>query len=460
MKKIYKDTVIIGGGTSGMNAYREVINNNKSAIIIEKNDFKTTCASVGCMPSKLLIALANRYKDINNSSDFGISISNTNIDTIKAFNRIRFERDRFVSFVKDAANNFNIDDKIIGYAKIKNRNEVIVNDLSIICETIIIATGSSIFIPKEFESIKDYILTNENIFEINKLPNKIAVVGMGVIALELGQALHNLGVKVSFFGKGNKVAFIEDKEINDYVLNDLKLSNNINLNANVIDNKVIEDKVQMKYEIDGKIKEESFDKILIAAGRIPNIKNIGLENLEIERDRNNIPIIDQINNSLSIPNIFIAGDAANIRPLLHEASDEGKIVGRNAAIYPSIKKIKRRTKIAIAFSNPEIMSVGLSKLEIENKFKENYKEGKVLFDNQGRSRVMLKNKGILKIYAEKSTNKILGAEMYGPSAEHIAHLLAWSIQSEATVDSLLDMPFYHPVIEEGVRTCLENIKHS
>jgi len=107
-----------------------------------------------------------------------------------------------------------------------------------------------------------------------------------------------------------------------------------------------------------------------------------------------------------------------------------------------------------------VASMGLSLREIKQRYTtlgvENYVVGQVSFEGQGRSRVMGKNQGLLKLYAAQDSGLFLGAEMFGPAAEHIAHLLAWARQQEMTLSQMLAMPFYHPVIEEGLRTALRD----
>jgi dihydrolipoamide dehydrogenase len=154
--------------------------------------------------------------------------------------------------------------------------------------------------------------------------------------------------------------------------------------------------------------------------------------------------------------IFVAGDAAIELPLLHEAADEGRIAGENAAHYPAVYRRARRTGLGIVFSDPQIAIAGrgyndLTKASID------FECGEVSFEDQGRARVIGQNKGLLRVYAERSTGRLLGAEMIGPAAEHIGHLLAWSIQSQLTVIEALQRPFYHPVLEEGLRTALRNL---
>jgi len=155
----------------------------------------------------------------------------------------------------------------------------------------------------------------------------------------------------------------------------------------------------------------------------------------------------------------MAGDASNDVPLLHEAADQGRIAGENAGRYPDIRSGLRRTPLAVVFTDPQVASVGLNLEQLNQHFKGRFAVGLVSFEDQGRSRVMLRNKGILKVYAEHGSGLFLGAEMFGPAAEHIGHLLAWAAQQRMTVSAMLDMPFYHPVIEEGLRTALRDLNH-
>jgi dihydrolipoamide dehydrogenase len=154
--------------------------------------------------------------------------------------------------------------------------------------------------------------------------------------------------------------------------------------------------------------------------------------------------------------IFIAGDADADVPLLHEAADEGRLAGGNAIRFPAVYKRARRTPLAIVFSDPQIALVGRHHVQLQDEDID-FAVGDVCFEDQGRSRVMLVNQGLLRVYGEKISGLLLGAEMIGPQNEHLAHLLAWAIQMRMTVTEVLEMPFYHPVIEEGLRTALRNL---
>jgi dihydrolipoamide dehydrogenase len=166
-----------------------------------------------------------------------------------------------------------------------------------------------------------------------------------------------------------------------------------------------------------------------------------------------VPEFDRETMQCGNTRIFIAGDANNDLPLLHEAADEGRIAGENAARFPAVQRGLRREPIAVVFSDPQMATVGRRFVDLAPG---SFVTGKVSFEDQGRARVMLRNKGLLHVYAEKGSGRLLGCEMMGPDVEHLAHLLAWAMQCGMTVQRALEMPFYHPVVEEGLRTALRD----
>ena len=154
--------------------------------------------------------------------------------------------------------------------------------------------------------------------------------------------------------------------------------------------------------------------------------------------------------------IFIAGDVNADRPVLHEGADEGHMAGKNAASFPEVYRHTRRSPLGIVFCDPQAAFAGQTHAQL-TAAKVAFAIGQVSFENQGRSRVMLVNQGVLRVYGEHKSGLLLGAEMIGPENEHLAHLLAWAIQMRLTVAQVTEMPFYHPVIEEGLRSALRHL---
>ena len=202
--------------------------------------------------------------------------------------------------------------------------------------------------------------------------------------------------------------------------------------------------------------EDHFEWVLAASGRNPNLQGLGLEKLGLETDTKGMPVFNRHTGQIGNSHVFIAGDVNGDVELLHEAADEGRIAGDNAGRFPEVVPHARRAPLAVMFTDPQVMLAGQSHADL-TRAKLAFETGAVSFEDQGRSRVILKNQGALHVYGERGTGRFLGAQMVGPAAEHLGHLLAWSVQRGDTVQHMLDSPFYHPVIEEGLRTALRDL---
>jgi dihydrolipoamide dehydrogenase len=182
------------------------------------------------------------------------------------------------------------------------------------------------------------------------------------------------------------------------------------------------------------------------------VDELRLDRLGLDLDSRGLPPFDHETMQVDGLPIFIAGDVNDYRPVLHEASHEGIVAGHNA-LQKSPVRFKRKTPLVIAFSDPNICAVGASWEEIKEK---GPAIGTAHFDGS-REIIMLRDQGIIRVYGDGKTGRLLGAEMVAPGGEHLAHLLAWSIQQERTVFDLLAMPFYHPAVEESVRKALKDL---
>lgn len=469
MKTRHVDIAIIGAGTAGLSAYREARKYTDNLVLIEGNVYGTTCARVGCMPSKLLIAAAEHAHHASKNGVFGVDYQAPVINGAAVLQRIRSERDRFISSVVDSVDEFPVEHKVKARAKFVSARELELTDADgtvshMSAERIVIATGSSPVIPDFLRDAGERLLISDDLFELDNLPESIAIFGPGVVGLELGQALSRLGVRVAVFGKNGDLPFVKDHAICEYADAEFNREFCLDLNADI--NKVRAEKesvfVEYRHREEGMI-EERFDYVLAATGRRPNIDALSLANADLELDQKGIPFHDRHTGQCGSSSIYIAGDVSNDIPLLHEAADEGRIAGGNAGRSlrspDDVRAGLRRTPLSVVFTDPQIASVGQNLEEIRRRCSNGYAIGEVNFEDQGRARVMNKNRGLLRVYGEKGTGLLLGAEMFGPAAEHIAHQLAWVIQLRMTVTQILDLPFYHPVLEEGVRTALRDLNH-
>ncbi|WP_201615966.1 dihydrolipoyl dehydrogenase [Psychrobacter urativorans] len=455
---------VIGAGTAGQNAFRTASKTTKNVVIINDGFWTTTCATVGCMPSKLLVAAASRAHDAQHSDQFGIH-ADVRIDGKQVMARIQAERNFFTHNVKKQVDSWPNDKKISGRAHINKDGLIEVNDELIKADKIIVATGSSPFIPDNWtDKLGKTLLTTDNVFGLSDLPTSMAVIGAGSVGLEIAQSMSRLGVAVTLFNRENRVGGLQDDDINKKAIECLGHGLTMELNSKVDDVGTCSDDKKptafVKYkDSDGQAQEWQGEYVLVATGRRNNIEQLGIENLDVELDDKNRPKDLDINTGqIGDLEVYIVGDANAHIPLLHVASDEGFSAG--SSVCPNNTDADMRPPsipLSIIFCEPQIANIGMTLPEVEDSGL-HYVIGEVSFDTQGRSRVMGVNCGLLHIYSCKETDKILGASMVGPDAEYIAHIMAVAITNELTIKALLDTPIYHPTIVEGLRTALRDVQ--
>ena len=454
----HADVAIVGAGTAGMVAYKAARLQSKKVLLIDGGISGTTCARVGCMPSKLLIAAADAAHLSRHASVFGV-INETRIDGSAVMARVRRERDRFVGSVLTTLEKIPEADWLRANARFVDRHRLLLdNGDEVHFAAAVIATGYQSHIPDQLSAAGSRLLTSDTVFELPELPQRLAVFGSGAIGLELGQAFSRVGVEVRLFGSRGGLASIQDPAVKAYAAKVFGEAFYLDLQAEVVSVREVETGVVVGYrDQQGNLREESFDYLLAATGRRPNISGLDLVNTDLKLNKRGLPDCDPFTLQCGDSNLFMAGDVNNDRSLLHEAADEGRIAGRNAATFPEVRKGLRRAPLAIVFSDPQIASVGLNMEQVRQRCGNSFAVGEASFEDQGRARIMAANQGVLRVYGEAGSGLFLGAEMIGPRAEHIAHLLGWAAQQKMTVSQMLDMPFYHPVVEEGLRTALQDL---
>lgn len=442
------EIAIIGAGSAGLYALSQVQKLTDSYVLINGGPYGTTCARVGCMPSKALIQIAEDYHRRESFEQSGIRGSaGLQIDIPTVLAKVRSYRDRFVgALIKHTIEPLG-DKKIEGYARFLQPDLLEVNGERIRAGKVIIATGSTPVIPKPWKEFGERILTTDELFEQENLPARVGVIGLGAIGLEIGQSLGRLGLDVHGYDHGQQIGGLSDQTVADKAYSAISRDFKIHLGESV-DLSLGEDGIIIK----SSKEEQIVDKVIASLGRRPNIDMLGLEALDLVINEKGIPDFNPETMQIEDLPIFIAGDVNTYRPILHEAGEEGRIAGYNAMHTP--QRFKRKTPMGIVFSDPNIAYTG-------QRFKEIQQRGEIVigeFDmaKLGRAIVMQKDTGLIRIYADKKSGKLLGTEMAIVSGEHIVHELAWAIEQEFTVFDLIKMPFYHPVIEEGLQYALMN----
>lgn len=450
MRKV--KVAIIGAGSAGLSARREVAKVTDDYIVIDNGILGTTCARVGCMPSKVLIQAANDYyrkKDFETEGILGAE--KLSLDGKAVMAHVQSLRDRFVRGVMGGMKNWQETHFLKAKATFVSPTILDCDGEKIEAQSIIIATGSKPNIPEPLIGFERFLISTDQIFEIQDLPKNLAVCGLGVIGLELGQAFHRLGVNVLGIARRKSLGGLIDPEILDYAVR--RFSEEMNLSFEGI--------TEVKEDGDHLIlssgeKSLRTQLVLVTTGRNPNLKGLGLGNIIEGYTDGEIPEYHEETFKLKAHNnIYLVGDVNGQKQILHEASDEGRIAGFNCVHAEKI--FRPRTPLTITFTDPNIASAGLSFSDLMDQ-KIEFKTGKVTFEGQGRSIVKLKEIGLLHVYGCAQSGKILGAEMFGPDNEHLAHMLSWAMAKNMTVNEALSMPFYHPVIQEGLRTALRDLQ--
>lgn len=450
------DIAIVGAGTAGLNAVREARDSGRSWLLIDPGPYGTTCARSGCMPSKLLIAAAEAAHQARNADTFGVRVGQVEVDGAAVLARVRRERDRFVAGVVDEVEALPARNRLLGRARFVDADTLEISDGSRVqAGALVVATGSRPVVPGPLRGLGSRLLTSESLFELQTLPRSVAVIGTGLVGLELGQALQRLGVAVTFIDRSEHVGPCTDPEVVAAIEAQFQRELQLEMDSEVSAAEVRDGDVVVTWKrADGQRASGTFDAVLAAAGRPPALADLNLQATGLPLDDDGMPPWDPATTQCGDAPIFLAGDVNGHQPLLHEAGDEGRISGANAASWPRVARHRRRAPLTVIFTDPQIAMVGTTYEELDAR---EGCIGSVSFEDQGRARVMARNHGTLRVYGRRGDCALLGAEMVGPHMEHLAHVLAAAVQDGLSVQRLLQMPVYHPTLEEGMRSALREL---
>lgn len=440
---------ILGAGTAGLSALKQAQRYTDGVLLINHGAYGTTCARVGCMPSKALLEVAHAYARGTWLGQAGVcGTDDLSIDLAAVMAHVRGLRDRFVAGPVKLADDLG-ERSIHGAPCFVDAQTLEVNGERIQADAVVIATGTSPILPPAWRPLGDRVVTSDKVFELRAPGKRVGVVGLGPIGVELGQAFAQLGCEVHAFSHGDTVAGLADPDVNASLVAVLEAQMSVHTGVEVSVHGQ-DDGVRLESDA-GSVQ---VDWVLAALGRRPNIDGLGLEALDIERDDHGVPAVDPDTLQVGDLPIYLAGDLNGQRPLMHEAADEGRIAAYHA-LHPDAGCLARRTPLGIVFTEPGAGHAGMTRRELPTN---GVVAGSADFRGQGRAVMAGRNAGLLKIYAGASDGRILGTEGVAPDAEHLLHLLAWAIQQSATVDQMLQMPFYHPTVEEGLRGALHSAR--
>lgn len=443
------DVAVIGAGTAGLAAARRALREGARVYLIDDKFNGTMCANVGCMPSKLLIAAANAAHDAREAGTFGIKVGPVRVDGPAVMRRLRSERDRFARLTREGFDDFPPNTMICARATFTGETTLALDDgRQIEARAVVIATGGRPTIPDEFRGVSYLCLTHKTVFELTDLPASLAVIGAGPIGVELAQAFSRLGVRTALFDESNTLGGVKDSGLQSQI--QAAIGKDVSLHLGVKTH-AERDGERAKVCWSGHSQgSEAFERILIATGRPAQLDRLGLDKTGIDLDKHGVPLFDRETMQCGWSSIFIAGDADSDVPVLHEAAAEGGIAGLNAARYPEVTRTPRMTPFSMIFCQPVLAKVGQEP-------DENSVTGSSDYGDQGRARVEGEGVGSVIIHAEPTRGRLTGAVLFCPGAEHLAHLLVHAISHGISASDMLAQPFYHPTLEEGLRTALRAI---
>lgn len=425
------DLIVIGAGSGGLTSAIGAAQIGAKVLLIEKDKIGGDCTHHGCIPSKALIHLSKSCEklDINN-----------------VFEKVQdVISDIYSHETPDEISKYGIDVKI-GDCNFISKNIISILGEEFSGKNIIISTGSRAKILDIKGLDKIDFMTNKQIFDVRTFKS-ITIYGCGPIGCEIGQALANLGIKVNLVNFGKNILSRENEFASEFVLNSFEKNKNINLflGEEIVEVSELDGKKIINLKSGGVIESDEF---LLSVGRVPNVENLGLENIGIKFDSKGIFIDDKCKTNYK--NIFAIGDVARGLQFTHFANRQGKTALVNS-IFGLGFKYEKKVIPRVTFVDPEVASIGLSEKElIDSKvdylvLEKNYKNiDKALTD---------KKLGEYKIYTDKK-GFILGATLVGNGSGELIGVIALCMKNKLKVTSLADTIFPYPTYGYGLRnTC-------
>lgn len=438
------DIVVIGGGPGGYPAAIKAAQSGKKVALIEAGQLGGTCLNRGCIPSKALIAGAEAYHRIKNAEEFGIHVENVSFDFKKMVER----KDKVVDKVRSGLEGLIASNGITlfkGYGKFVTPRRIKISgedNCEIIAEKTIIATGSE---PREMPAFPfDHkkIHDSTSMLEIETLPNRLIIVGGGVIGCEFASLYAEFGVEVTILEVLPRIIPMECTSVSNALTKSFK-KRSIDIRTNVFVESIDKNDQGVSVKLAGGDALEA-DMALVATGRKLNVKNIGLENAAVALNEQGLI---QVNDRMetSVPGIYAVGDIASRFWLAHVASHQGVVAASNAAGDPM--KMHYNAVPSVIFTHPEIGTVGYT---LEGAINDGYRAtiGAFPFQALGKSQATYQTEGFAQIVMDKDTGQVLGAQVVGHEASSLVAEMGIVIANEMTIDEVTHTIHAHPTIAE------------
>lgn len=436
--------VVIGGGPAGYVAAIRAAQLGAKVAIVEKGTFGGTCLNVGCIPTKAYLKNAEIIENIENAASRGIMLESTkftvDMDKVMSFKNSVVKK--LTSGVEGLLKSNGVD-IYRGVGKINRNKNVVVNDKQILkADKVILAGGSKvnrINIPG-IESPK--VFTSDDILFTTEVPETLAVIGGGVVGIELGQSFASFGSKVVVIEAMDRIIPMIDHEASDLLTQTLrKKGMEIITSARITE--IVDKDNRLEIKIDG--HDSVFaDKALLAIGRIPDTEGIG--EVQFEMDRGKIKVDKYM--ETSVKGIYAPGDVNGLWMLAHTAFRMGEVAAENA-VKGNHREANLHSAPSVVYTLPEVAMVGLT----EEKAREKYGDvrvGKFQFVANGRALASGDTVGFVKVIADNRYGEILGVHIIGPMAAEIINQASLIVEMEITVDEVVKTIYGHPTYSEAL----------
>ena len=453
------DVVVIGGGPGGYVAAIKASQLGLKTACVEFDEDSSgkvklggTCLNVGCIPSKSLLDSSYKFQQISESFDeHGIKVSKPSYDLSKMMQR----KDEIVTKLTGGVAHLfkhNKVESIHGKGKLISANEVEVTKAKgkkeiLKAKNIILATGSR---PINIPSVPwngTTVVGSSGALEFNKTPKKLAIIGAGVIGLELGSVWSRLGAHVDIYEAEKSLLPMLDDDISRLIDREFRKQNlNIHLGSFVKGSKKSRKGVSLEIEIDGKVNSVDYEKVIVAVGRRPFTENLLSESINLSLDEKGFVPVNEFCQT-SIDNVYAVGDIVRGPMLAHKAMEEGVMVAERIA--GKRMEVNYDLVPSVIYTHPEIAWVGKTEkdLKAENI---DYKKGSFPFSASGRALASGDSVGFVKMLADKETDEVLGVQIFGNSASEILQQGLIGMEFSASSEDFGLTMFSHPTVSEAL----------
>ncbi len=442
MSKRTCDVAVIGAGTAGLEAWRAATATGADALLIERGPGGTTCARVGCMPSKALLAASRAAHCAHGAGAFGVRVGGVEVDGAAVMARVRRLRDIMTQAVFDGMDDIPMDKRVDGEARFTGPTTLAVGEVTIEAKAVVIAVGADPIAPEPFDDVADRVRTHVDIWELETLPKTLAVLGAGPVGIEIAQAMARLGVAVTVFDPGEVVGALKDKRANSAAIAALGGELTLRL-GETPHGEPVDGGVRLVAAKGQGADPVEVELVLSAAGRPPNLKALDLRAAGLALDDDGVPRFDRRTKRVGDSPVWIAGDANDWRPVLHEASHAGTIAGRAAAGAASDATML--TNMAMVYTDPGLVTVGASADDLPDGARVG--EARV---KGGRAQVDGHEGGVVRLYAD-AHGTLIGGTIVAHAAEHMGHTLMVAVAGGMSAAEFVSLPWYHPCYEEHLR---------